>query len=78
MRKFARPTLLLKAFNSDAATLAGIEASNMIRKTALSIPVSAFKQVASRAGLTRQIHRLNQNPKNIAPVLLANVQIYQS
>jgi len=51
IKKITRPMLSLKTFHSAAATLAGIEAAQMIHKGQLGQNgVSSFKQFAALAG----------------------------
>ncbi|MDP5220243.1 IS6 family transposase [Ruegeria sp. 2205SS24-7] len=50
IKRLTRPTLGFKSFVSAAATLAGIETANMIRKGQLGPSTSGFRQFAELAG----------------------------
>ncbi|SDX86950.1 putative transposase, partial [Ruegeria halocynthiae] len=50
IKRLTRPMLGFKSFVSAAATLAGIETANMIRKGQLGRSTSGFRQFAELAG----------------------------
>ncbi|WP_372574774.1 IS6 family transposase [Ruegeria jejuensis] len=50
IKRLTRPMLGFKSFASAAATLAGIETANMIRKGQLGLSTSGFRQFAELAG----------------------------